>query len=128
MRYLLDTHTLIWWLNGSKKLSVTARELITDGQNDIFVSAASAWEIVTKYQKGRLDTALSLLPDFSKSVEDGGFINLPITSTHMVRSALLPGAHRDPFDRILSAQAILENMALITLDEKIPLFGVVTRW
>ncbi|MET0747591.1 MAG: type II toxin-antitoxin system VapC family toxin [Rhizobium sp.] len=128
MRYLLDTHALIWWLNDSKSLSAAARVAIDDGRNDIFVSAASAWEVTTKHRKGTLDSAAGLLPDFSATVERNGLINLPITSTHMVRSSLLQGAHRDPFDRILSAQAILANMVLITVDEKISSFGVSTLW
>ncbi len=128
MRYLLDTHALIWWLNDNKSLSAAARAAMDDGHNDIFVSAASAWEITTKHRKGRLDTATGLLPDSSEAVELNGFINLPITSTHMVRSAMLQGAHRDPFDRILSAQAILEDMVLITVDEKMSSFGAATFW
>lgn len=112
----------------NESLSSIARELIDDGQNDIFVSAASAWKITTKYKKGQLETAISLLPDFADAIERNGFINLPITSTHMVRSALLQGDHRDSFDRIPSARGILEDIALITIDKKIADFGVLTRW
>jgi PIN domain nuclease of toxin-antitoxin system len=128
MKYLLDTHTLIWWLNDHRDLSSTARELISDEQNDIYVSAASAWEIATKFKKGKLPSATSLLPDFSSVVEENGFIDLPVTSSHMVRSVLMESEHKDPFDRILAAQAILEDMALISIDEKMPSLGVLTRW
>jgi PIN domain nuclease of toxin-antitoxin system len=128
MKYLLDTHALLWWLNDHERLSPDAREIIGDPENDIYVSAASAWEIATKFARGRLSGAFVILPDFAGVVEQEGFRELPINSTHMVRSAMLPGDHRDPFDRILAAQSILENMALISIDEKIPSLGVMTRW
>lgn len=128
MRYLLDTHTLLWWLNGHENLSLSARSIIEDRQNVIYISAASAWEIATKFRKGKLPSASVLLPDFTNVVADEGFIDLAITSAHTVRSALLPSDHRDPFDRILAAQAIIENLALISRDEKMPSLGVLTRW
>lgn len=128
MKYLLDTHTLLWWLSADEQLSVQARSIVADAENDIYVSAASAWEIATKFAKGRLPTASLILPDFEGVIQQEGFIELPINSAHMVRSAMLPGEHRDPFDRILAAQAIIENMALISIDEKMPSLGVLTRW
>lgn len=128
MKYLLDTHALLWWLDGDKQLSSDARDIIVNSDNDIYVSAASAREIATKFAKGRLPNAQLILPDFVGVTEQEGFVELPINSAHMVRSAMLPGEHRDPFDRILAAQAIIENMALISLDEKIPSLGVLTRW
>lgn len=128
MKYLLDTHALLWWLSDDDQLSLEARDIISDRDNEIYVSAASAWEIATKFSKGRLPTASLILPDFLGIVNQEGFLELPINSTHMVRSAMLPGEHRDPFDRILAAQAIIENMALISIDEKIPSLGILTRW
>ncbi|SCX02396.1 PIN domain protein [Agrobacterium sp. DSM 25558] len=128
MKYLLDTHTLLWWLSDDEQLSVQARSIVADAENEIYVSAASAWEIATKFAKGRLPTASLILPDFAGVIQQEGFIELPINSAHMVRSAMLPGEHRDPFDRILAAQAIIENMALISIDEKMPSLGVLTRW
>jgi len=128
MKYLLDTHALLWWLSADEQLSLEARAIIADPENDIYVSAASAWEIATKFAKGRLPTASLILPDFAGVIEQEGFLELPINSAHMVRSAMLSGDHRDPFDRILAAQAIIENMALISVDEKIPSLGVLTRW
>ncbi len=128
MKYLLDTHTLIWWLNDDKRLSATASELIQHPETDIHISAVSAWEIATKLQKGKLPMAVNVLPDFSAMVEENGFIDLPITSAHMVRSALIESEHKDPFDRILAAQSILEGMALISVDEKMPSLGIMTRW
>ncbi|WP_142779069.1 type II toxin-antitoxin system VapC family toxin [Agrobacterium sp. T29] len=128
MKYLLDTHALLWWLNDHDRLSPDAREIISDPNNDLYVSAASAWEIATKFARGRLPGASLILPDFAGVIEQEGFLELPINSAHMVRSAMLQGEHRDPFDRILAAQSILENMALISIDEKIPSLGVMTRW
>ncbi|PZP49543.1 MAG: PIN domain nuclease [Agrobacterium fabrum] len=128
MKYLLDTHALLWWLNDHDRLSPDAREIISDPNNDLYVSAASAWEIATKFARGRLPGASLILPDFAGVIEQEGFLELAINSAHMVRSAMLPGEHRDPFDRILAAQSILENMALISIDEKIPSLGVMTRW
>lgn len=128
MKYLLDTHTLLWWLNDHERLSPNAREIIGDPANEIYVSAASAWEIATKFARGRLPTASVILPDFEGVIEQDQFLELAINSAHMVRSAMLPGDHRDPFDRIPAAQSILENMALISIDEKIPSLGVMTRW
>lgn len=128
MKYLLDTHALLWWLNDHERLSSNAREIIADPENDIYVSAASAWEIATKFARGRLPGASVILPDFAGVIEQERFLELPINSAHMVRSAMLPSEHRDPFDRILAAQSILENMALISIDEKIPPLGVMTRW
>ncbi len=128
MRYLLDTHALLWWLNDAPQLSETARRIIGAPSNEIHVSAASAWEIATKFTKGRLPTASLLLPDFAAVINNEGFRELAISSAHMVRSALLPGPHRDPFDRILAAQSITEDMALISLDRDIPPLGVITVW
>lgn len=128
MKYLLDTHALLWWLSDDDQLSSEARDIISNRDNEIYVSAASAWEIATKFSKGRLPTASLILPDFLGIVNQEGFLELPINGAHMVRSAMLPGEHRDPFDRILAAQAIIENMALISIDEKIPSLGILTRW
>ncbi|WP_370363047.1 type II toxin-antitoxin system VapC family toxin [Agrobacterium fabrum] len=115
-------------MSDHEQLSSNARETIADTENDIYVSAASAWEIATKFARGRLPGESVILPDFAGVIEQKQFLELPINSAHMVRSAMLPGDHRDPFDRILAAQSILENMALISVDEKIPPLGVMTRW
>lgn len=128
MKYLLDTHTLLWWLADSPQLSPAAIRLIEDNDNDIYVSAASAWEVTTKWVRGKLPSAVLLLPDFAAVVTEEGFLELPVTSVHMVRSCLLPGVHRDPFDHIIAAQAIQEGMGLISTDEKIAEFGVVLHW
>jgi PIN domain nuclease of toxin-antitoxin system len=128
MRYLLDTHALLWWLNGHDELSLPARAIIEDRRNIIYISAASAWEIATKFRKGKVPSAAAILPDLASMLLAEGFTDLPITSAHMVRSALLPTNHADPFDRILAAQAIMENLALISRDEKLPSLGALTHW
>jgi PIN domain nuclease of toxin-antitoxin system len=128
MKYLLDTHALLWWLADDPQLSETARDAIRSPDNDIYVSAASAWEIATKFAKGRLPSASLLLPDFRSVIEEEGFVELSISSDHMVRSAFLSGEHRDPFDRILAAQSIIEDMALISIDPQIQPLGVSTHW
>ncbi|TWF56670.1 type II toxin-antitoxin system VapC family toxin [Neorhizobium alkalisoli] len=128
MKYLLDTHALLWWLADDPQLSETAGDAIRSPDNDIYVSAASAWEIATKFAKGRLPAASLLLPDFRSVIEEEGFVELSISSEHMVRSAFLPGEHRDPFDRILAAQSIIEDMALISIDPQIQPLGVSTHW
>ncbi len=103
MKYLLDTHTLLCWFSDHERLSSNAREIIGDPGNDIYVSAASAWEIATKFARGRLPSASLILPDFASVIEQEQFLELAVNSAHMVRSAMLPGDHRDPFDRILGA-------------------------
>jgi PIN domain nuclease of toxin-antitoxin system len=128
MRCLLDTHVLLWWLTEDKALSQTSLELIGDPENAIFVSAASAWEIAVKFAKGKLPQARLLLADFSSLLAEEGFVDLPITCAQMIGSTRLPGDHKDPFDRILAAQAILENMTLISIDPEMSSLGATTRW
>lgn len=128
MRVLLDTHALLWWLSDDAKLVASARETIANPDNTIFVSAASAWEIATKFAKGKLPTADAIIPNLTQIVAEEGFVHLPITIDHMVRSAFLPGEHRDPFDRILGAQSLLDDLRLLSIDDKMPELGVEVIW
>lgn len=128
MRVLLDTHALLWWLADDQNLSVFSRQTIADPDNTVFVSAASAWEIATKYAKGKLPTAETIIPNLSQIVAEEGFVHLPITIDHMIRSAFLPGDHRDPFDRILAAQSLIDDLVLLSIDEKMPELGVSVVW
>ncbi|MDB5523799.1 MAG: PilT protein domain protein [Rhizobium sp.] len=128
MRALLDTHTLLWWLADDPDLSHVAREVIADRDNDIFVSSASAWEIATKYAKGKLPSASVIINDLPGIISDEGFQHLPITSNHMVRSVFLPGDHRDPFDRILAAQSVLEEMPILSIDSMLAALGAQSVW
>ena len=128
MRLLLDTHSLIWWLEQSKKLSLRARRVIGSGHHDIFVSAASAWEIATKVKNGKLKFNAAFLVDFDASVRALNFEPLAMTSLHAVTGAQLPGAHGDPFDRMLAGQAAVEKLKLVMSDPAIGAFGVETLW
>lgn len=128
MRVLLDTHALLWWLAGDKSLSRRARLVIADEDNEIFVSAASAWEVSTKHRVGKLPGAGPLVVDFAREVRQQGFSELPITLDHGQVAGALPGVHRDPFDRILVAQAREEKMALVSNDAVFDAFGVERIW
>ena len=127
MRLLLDTHALLWWLVDDPKLSPAAREAIADAANEVLVSAASAWEIATKVRIGKLPGAEELAADVSGHLGAEGFIELAVTVAHAQRAGALPIAHRDPFDRMLIAQAQAEDVALVTI-EPFASFGVRTLW
>lgn len=122
MKLLLDTHALLWWLEDSAQLSDAAREAIADGGNEIAVSAASAWEIAIKRAAGKLRVP----DDLDTVVETSGFSSLPITIEHALAAGALPPHHRDPFDRMLVAQASLEGMTIATRDPRFDPYGVPT--
>lgn len=121
-RLLLDTHALVWWLSDVSRLSQAARAAIAEPRNDIFVSAISGWEIAVKRAKGRMTA-----PDhLSEMIEERGFNHLPLTFHHAEQAGLLPMHHRDPFDRLLVAQAQAEGLVLVTRDARIPRYGIRT--
>jgi len=128
MRVLLDTHALLWWLSDDPALPRTARKIIAETKNTVLVSAASAWEIATKVRLGKLPTAANLVSDFCGQIEREGFDLLVISADHGVRGGLLPGAHKDPFDRMLIAQAQAENLAVITNERVFEAYGVRRLW
>jgi PIN domain nuclease of toxin-antitoxin system len=122
MKLLLDTHILLWWLSNSSKLLPSELDLITNPDNLIFVSAAATWEITVKRMIGKLDA-----PDDLPSVlAANDFIELPITIEHTQSLHQLPPLHSDPFDRIMIAQALSENLAFITRDSKILLYSALS--
>ena len=122
MRLLLDTHTFLWWVSDWREIAEPAREVIADPNNEVFVSAVSGWEIGIKKAKGRL-----VAPDnLAAVVEEKRFEHLPLTFDHAERAATLPPRHRDPFDRMLIAQAQAEGLTLVTRDSRIPLYDVST--
>ena len=122
MRLLLDTHTFLWWLSDWDRIAEPAREAIADPKNEVFVSAVSGWEIGIKKAKGRL-----VAPDnLAAMVDEKRFEHLPLTFAHAERAASLPTHHRDPFDRMLVAQAQAEEMTLVTRDSQIPPYDVST--
>jgi PIN domain nuclease of toxin-antitoxin system len=125
---LLDTHTLIWWISDDPSLSIGARTIIADTENTMLVSAASALEIAIKFQKGKLKRAADLISDFSGRVQRDGFQRLPISAEHGIRAGLLPGPHKNPFDRMLIAQAHAENAPIISNDVIFEAYGVQRLW
>ena len=128
MRILLDTNALIWWLAGDERLPRAARTCIGDKTNPVFVSAASACEIATKYCLGRLPDAEVLALDPGRAVADQGFEELPISIESGTRAGLLPGPVRDPIDRMLIAQAMLHDMVLISDEALFDRYGVRRHW
>ena len=128
MRVLLDTHALLWWLSDDAALTRSARRTIADTKNTLIVSAASAWEIATKVRLGRLPSANDLAADFSGHLDRDGFELLAISAEHGIRAGLLPGPHKDPFDRMLIAQAQAENMPIITNEPLFESYGVRRIW
>ena len=128
MRVLLDTHALLWWLADDPALTRTAARIIADTKNTVVVSAASAWEIAIKARLGKLPTAASLMSDFCGQIEREGFDLLAISAEHGIRSGLLPGPYRDPFDRMLIAQSQAENIPIITSERAFDSYGVRRLW
>jgi PIN domain nuclease of toxin-antitoxin system len=128
MRILLDTHALLWWLAGSDRLSAVAHGAIADDANEILVSAASAWEIATKHRLGRLPGAAAVAEDVTGCLLDQGFQPLAITVSDGERAGRLPGPARDPFDRMLIAQALTLDVALISVEEPFDRYGVRRLW
>ena len=128
MRVLLDTHVLLWAAFRKDLLSARARKLIEAPANEILVSAASAWEIAAKYRLGKLPLAQVLVEDFIPRVTAAGYVLLSISPEHALRAGRLPADHKDPFDRMLAAQAIHEDLPLLSNDERLDVFGVRREW
>jgi PIN domain nuclease of toxin-antitoxin system len=128
VRALLDTHTFLWWLDGDRLLSKPAFDCITDRSSEVLVSAATAWEIATKHRIGKLPEAADVARDVAGCIQSQGFLTLSVTVVHGQRAGALPGHHRDPFDRMLIAQAILEDCALVSNDVVFDRYGVVRLW
>ena len=127
MRLLLDTHALLCWVANHPSLSTAADQAIGAAGNEVFVSAASAWEVTTKARIGKL-TAGPLAQDFVGELRRQGFLPLPITLDHGQRAGNLPGVHRDPFDRMLIAQAQAENLVLVSNEAIFDSYGVQRLW
>jgi PIN domain nuclease of toxin-antitoxin system len=125
---LLDTHALLWWLAGDDQLSETARGAIADEANEIFVSAATAWEIAASIRLGKLPAPALAGGGVRRAIAAQGFHELAITVDHGERAGSLPGSHRDPFDRMLIAQAQAEAMTLVSNDSVFDSYGVARVW
>jgi PIN domain nuclease of toxin-antitoxin system len=128
VKLLLDTHALLWWLAGdAQNLSLRARAAIEHTDNSVYVSAASAWEIATKQRLGKLDARV-LSGEMAQIVARQTFIALDISMNHAERAGALPGAHKDPFDRMLIAQAQAENFTLVSNESVFDDYGVARLW
>ncbi|HWX38343.1 MAG TPA: type II toxin-antitoxin system VapC family toxin [Candidatus Sulfotelmatobacter sp.] len=125
---LLDTHALIWWFSDDPSLPQTVRGIIADTDNTLVVSAASAWEIAIKFQQGKLRKVGDLVSDFSGRIEREGFQLLSISAEHGIRAGLLPGPHKDPFDRMLIAQSQAENTPIVSNEAIFETYGVRRLW
>ena len=128
MRFLLDTHTLIWAVYDQDLLSKHTRQRLLQPGHEMIVSAASAWEITTKYRLGKLPGARILAEDFIPVMAQSGYSLIPITPEHALRAGRLQGDHKDPFDRMLAAQAIHEDLTLLSNDAQMDSFGVRREW
>ncbi len=128
MQLLLDTHAFLWWLAGDEALSASAKSAISNESNGIFISAASAWEITTKHRIGKLSGVAAIVANLEGAIVDQGFVGLPISLRHGQIAGALPGPHRDPFGRMLIAQAMLENLVLVSNEQPFDAYGVARLW
>jgi PIN domain nuclease of toxin-antitoxin system len=121
VRLLLDTHVLLWWLSDDRKLAKNAREIIANPDNEVLVSSASVWEVAIKTTLGRIEVELGDLED---AIAHNGFRSLPIGFRHALTAGRLPAAHRDPFDRMLVAQANVEELRVVSHDRMFERYGL----
>jgi PIN domain nuclease of toxin-antitoxin system len=128
VRLLLDTHAFLWWVGADRRLSRKARSAVGAGRNECFVSLATAWEIAIKVSLGSLRVDASLERFLPDQIAANGFQPLPIDLRHTARVATLPFHHRDPFDRLLLAQALEEELAVVTADPVFAEYGVKRVW
>ena len=128
MRLILDTHAFLWWITDDPQLSSRARHVIGNRDNELFLSVASAWEIAIKTRIGRIrlrERPDRFIPD---QLSRNGISPLPIEISHALHTARLPTIHRDPFDRLIIAQCVLEKLPIVTRDTIIPRYKVETIW
>ena len=127
-RLLLDTHAFLWWVNDDPKLAPKAKRAIASIKNECYVSAASCWEMAIKASLGKLRFSKSAEPFISEQLAANGFILLPIELRHAASVEHMPFHHRDPFDRLIIAQAITEKLAIVTADTIFAKYGVSILW
>ena len=125
---LLDTHALLWWLTDDPSLSQTARTLIKNPDNTVLVSSASAWEIATKHRIGKLPGGEAVAPNLAELLRLERMGTLPIDLDHALLAGRLAHPHRDPFDRMLAAQALLENIPVVSRDGVLGELGATRVW
>ena len=128
MRLLLDTHALLWWLTKNPSLTVSAQNRLKNRDYTVLVSAASVWEIATKVRLGKLDVAIEVVENFGAYLARERFEVVSVTAQHAIRAGLLPGPHKDPFDRMLIAQAIAENIPIVSNDRALDGYGAQRLW
>ncbi|HEX3941999.1 MAG TPA: type II toxin-antitoxin system VapC family toxin [Acidobacteriaceae bacterium] len=128
MRVLLDTHALLWAVLSPSSLSRKASAIVADEENVVLVSAASAWEIATKVRLGKLPGAEVLERGLLDVIEDAGYTSLPIDVESALRAGRLAGEHRDPFDRMIAAQALVSDLPVLSTDTKLDSFGIRRIW
>ncbi len=128
MRLLLDTHALLWWYSDDPALPQSCRKLIAQSDSSVFVSAVSAWEISTKFRRGRLSSASELVQDFGGYLDQENFLSLPVSYDHGIRAGMLPGSHQDPFDRMLIAQAEIEKLFIVSNEKIFDHYGIRRVW
>jgi len=128
LKFLLDTHALLWWLFDDPKLSAAARDVIANPTHEVLVSSASAWEISTKHRLGRLPEAGDVATRLPYYIRKSKFTVLPISLEHAMAAGSLPGPHKDPFDRMLIAKAQIENLTVVTSDPIFKDYAVSVIW
>ena len=128
MKVLLDTHTFLWWITDDNRLSSSAREVITNGDNELFLSAATGWEIAVKAQLGRIKLPKEPHSFIAEQLRLNSIQSLPIHMSHALHIYSLPNHHRDPFDRMLIAQAQLEDLLILTMDPQIAMYQIKVIW
>lgn len=128
MKLLLDTHAFLWFVAGDSQMSAKARRRIEDARNESFVSIASVWELAIKLGLGKLRLTDSLAETLERATRDNRIALLPISKAHAIAVSLLPDHHRDPFDRMLVAQAQADEMLLVTRDSVFDAYAVRRIW
>ncbi|MBC7104238.1 MAG: type II toxin-antitoxin system VapC family toxin [Parvibaculum sp.] len=128
MRLLLDTHTFIWWMTNDRALPASARRMIGDEDNEIFLSAATAWEMAIKHKIGKLPIVAGFIADVPGAMEAEGFVELPVSVVHGQMAGALDGHHKDPFDRMLIAQALCEDLTLVSNETRFDAYGITRLW
>lgn len=128
MKYLLDTHSLIWFIGGDVQLSSNARQLIDDEENELFISVASLWEMAIKFSIGKLNLGLPFETLFPEQLENNSIGILGITVEHLKAVCNLPFHHRDPFDRLIIVQSQVEKLPIISTDTIFDSYGVKREW
>lgn len=127
-RLLLDTHTFLWWLDDAPQLSAAAIRAISDANNECYLSLASCWEMAIKSSLGKLHLAKPVERFVSEQLAENSFILLNIELRHVAKVQKMPFQHRDPFDRLLIAQAITEKLTIVTADKAFAEYAVKTLW